>query len=378
MADKYDKKGYKKWALRSVAGLGLIAVALAGVNYAKLDSSPDKAGTRVDINDVVLTVFPTSVDNKRHAERMGSILKTYGKSPKFQYKVGGKVIKEWRIWVRFTDKHGDTMAGDSSPVPPLPPHAAIWKLKEKRHTAQFTEALELAFKEQHIRGRSHEKLWIVKLDTITFPLMENLLYYIKDFDAKYHHFLGRRLRINKDLIFLSGGAGFIVSGAAAKHYVEYYPSFYEERLKDDSWMMGARDVGVTTTFVKSGIQPNSTTDQQKRQRFHLYAPLKTVMGKVDQWVTDYSQKTGEPISKGKQCCSPYSVTFHYMEGPEMVALDGVMRDQEKWTKLKPSQRIELWPKDVGGYSEVPKGPAADQMWGLVLDHLRLATEIIRL
>eukprot|EP00470_Lotharella_oceanica_P013819 CAMPEP_0170199280 /NCGR_PEP_ID=MMETSP0040_2-20121228/69245_1 /TAXON_ID=641309 /ORGANISM="Lotharella oceanica, Strain CCMP622" /LENGTH=518 /DNA_ID=CAMNT_0010449383 /DNA_START=148 /DNA_END=1705 /DNA_ORIENTATION=- len=384
-------------------------------------SSSSSSSPKVEVMDVEVLVFPTSVDNARHEERVKGILETYGAQHVFTEK-DDKVSRKWRVWIRLIDKHGDMMAGDDTwqsysrsiisaeksgnrgvdgdgghggddgggdgdddddddddghgdgPLV-LPPHATIWSPDTLDPTPQFAWAVNKSIQAHEYRWNTRQQktpdaatteqidiaqsssslsssppssssspssssassLWIVKVDTITFIMIEHLLSYLSTLDSHYQHFLGRRLRIDQNLLFLSGGAGFVASGVAAERYLEYWPTCFEQRIKADNWMRGARDVGVTYCATKAGIEANRTMDSHGRQRFHIYGPSKTYQGSVDGWVKDYSVQIGEPIQKGPNCCSPVSVTFHYVEGPEMVFIHRVLHNRSAWLQLKPEE-----------------------------------------
>mmetsp|Transcript_5813 Transcript_5813/g.9689 ORF Transcript_5813/g.9689 Transcript_5813/m.9689 type:complete len:156 (-) Transcript_5813:303-770(-) len=134
--------------------------------------------------------------------------------------------------------------------------------------------------------------------------------------------------------------------------------------------MNARDVGVTTCFLSAGMEANKSTDNLGRQRFHIYNPTRTVKGTVDGWVSEYSALINEPIHKGRDCCSANSITFHYMEGPEVEFVDNVILHQDEWKNITSQQRNKRWSNlKLGGYSEAPEANDM-QTWRLLLEFLQ--------
>ena len=52
------------------------------------------------------------------------------------------------------------------------------------------------------------------------------------------------------------------------------------------------------------------------------------------------------------CCSPDTITFHYVEAKEQLALHDALHHREKWLALDDETRISQWPnqKEIGGYA----------------------------
>ena len=359
-------------ALR-IALIGAVVLYLVWMSRWHVEIRPQFTGVPVrepPMHDLVLLVFPTSVDNDRHGERVAAILDTWGRESFFKEMSGPKAGRKWRISVRFVSKHGKMNAGALPPGLKMPAHAKVYTPTELGPTAQFAWALQRIVDEQtRERGRSLDTLWVAKLDTITYVLLESLLGYIASLDAADSHFLGRRLRIDDEFIFLSGGAGFVASGGAVGRYLAAWPKCLSERVAKNDWLRDARDVGVTTCFTAAGMRPNVTVDSRQRQRFHMYGVKRTVGGKFDKWATDYSNNIGEPVRGGADCCAPDSVTFHYVEGPEARVVDAILHGQAAWSAMTPADRLARWPKNVGGYSEPPELGDVD-VWKLLLSGLR--------
>ena len=138
--------------------------------------------------------------------------------------------------------------------------------------------------------------------------------------TKDDFFGGRRFKWGKqDIYFNSGGAGYALSQATLRKFVDKgldHPDCFPKKHSAMEDVFIARclkdvlDIGVV-----------DTRDEEERERFHPFAPAAhynwnpPTDGKKD-WYELYNRPW--PNKLREMCCAPDSVSFHYMRRPAMV------------------------------------------------------------
>jgi len=139
--------------------------------------------------------------------------------------------------------------------------------------------------------------------------------------AKDDYFGGRRFQWGRgsDVFFNSGGAGYALSQATLRKFVDTgldHKDCFPEKHSSMEDVFVAKclkevfDIGVV-----------DTRDDKGRERFHPFGPAghynwrPPPEGKRD-WYQDYNMLW--PPKLGKDCCAPDSISFHYMKKPAMV------------------------------------------------------------
>ena len=155
-----------------------------------------------------------------------------------------------------------------------------------------------------------------------FVLPQNLRSYLATLGSPDELiFAGRRFKgYGKDNYFNSGGAGYTLSRGTLK-------LFAKDGLNDPRCApevtTSMEDVMVAQCLRRAfGIGLTDTRDAQGRERFHPFSPgthfhwTPPKPGKASDWYQEYNQEWG--VKLGAECCSPDSVSFHYLKKPAMV------------------------------------------------------------
>lgn len=165
-----------------------------------------------------------------------------------------------------------------------------------------------------------------------FVVPQNLKNYLGTFDPTEPHFLGRRFKGGGDgTYFNSGGAGYAISRASLQCLMDKF----DEKACSPDRHTPMEDVMIGKCLKNAcNISFSDTRDDQKRERFHPFAPAGHYLWKHPvppnrDWYEDYNKEWG--LLLGKDCCAPDSISFHYMRKPAMVRhlfhyLHGCKRD----------------------------------------------------
>ncbi|CAJ1968930.1 unnamed protein product [Cylindrotheca closterium] len=154
-------------------------------------------------------------------------------------------------------------------------------------------------------------------DLLVIP--QNLKNYLGTHDPNKGYFLGRRFKGGgSGTYFNSGGAGYALSRASLQCIMEHF----EEPVCRPDTHTPMEDVMIAQCLEKAcNISIFDTRDEQKRERFHPFAPQLHYVWQHPKppnhdWYEDYNKEWG--IGLGKDCCAPDSVSFHYIKKPAMV------------------------------------------------------------
>ena len=156
--------------------------------------------------------------------------------------------------------------------------------------------------------------WFLKADDDTFVIIENLRYFLSEYNSLKPYYFGRWFKTFGG--YNSGGAGYVFSKKALKLFNVMLKNPWKCPLK-----AGAEDVAVGVCFQSCGVHPGDTRDSNGLQTFHPYALdyhfIPGYIGPGD-WLHDYDQF---PVKVGPECCSDVSTTFHYTDQKTMYILE---------------------------------------------------------
>ena len=150
---------------------------------------------------------------------------------------------------------------------------------------------------------------------------------IKDLtmNSPYGVYLGRRFQPPGQKMFNSGGAGYILDKKAVRLLSENIdtPKCYPHQV--GFW----EDVNIAHCLLVSSegkLFGYDTRDSLERERFHPFTPGQHItygvptMPKED-WYVKYNP---QGLKTGVECCSEYSVSFHYVGAELMRQLHGYL------------------------------------------------------
>ncbi|XP_076030184.1 glycoprotein-N-acetylgalactosamine 3-beta-galactosyltransferase 1-like [Oratosquilla oratoria] len=180
--------------------------------------------------------------------------------------------------------------------------------------------------------------WFLKADDDTYVVIENLRHMLKDHSPEDPIWMGCRLKtIVPEQGYMSGGAGYVLSRKALVDFVE---KAYPYPLECKQRTGGPEDAVLGKCLKNIGVHPADSRDEEGRSRFfpfppqaHLFSPKR----KQGAW---FNKASYFLIPQGQTCCSPTSISFHYITPQMMYLLDFLIYNfyvyGRQYTKLPPS------------------------------------------
>eukprot|EP01063_Lacrimia_lanifica_P012065 TRINITY_DN1868_c0_g1_i1.p2 TRINITY_DN1868_c0_g1~~TRINITY_DN1868_c0_g1_i1.p2 ORF type:complete len:352 (+),score=132.79 TRINITY_DN1868_c0_g1_i1:1743-2798(+) len=212
--------------------------------------------------------------------------------------------------------------------------------------------------------------YLVKADDLTFMIPENLRAFVAGRDPRARELMGRRLKIPeeggyepKGKTFCSGGAGYALSRAA----VDYIVAEYGQQCEPT----GYGDIAFAECLAAAGavVDTRDPPGAAGGERFHMYAPQRTMAGKADAWSIAYTAHWYD-IPPGAACCARPLISFHYIDYTWTRMLDDVLRHPRKYAAMTDAERRAAWPPVIIPFNTPPE--EEDAMWDLLLRHITIA------
>ena len=154
------------------------------------------------------------------------------------------------------------------------------------------------------------------------------------------------------------------------------------------WIQGNPGLLTAQCFVEVlKIPVLDTRDNNLSHVFHAFGLVRSVTGNVDQWylnkhdaldgVFGVDKVHHHKPQDGAMCCSSSTITFHYVEGPENLALwkilEAVHSEPTITTDKIIKLMIEIWPvrkHELGFYSHSLPTPDSKGWWNEIVEVVR--------
>eukprot|EP00429_Kryptoperidinium_foliaceum_P029166 CAMPEP_0176134562 /NCGR_PEP_ID=MMETSP0120_2-20121206/68241_1 /TAXON_ID=160619 /ORGANISM="Kryptoperidinium foliaceum, Strain CCMP 1326" /LENGTH=445 /DNA_ID=CAMNT_0017470215 /DNA_START=151 /DNA_END=1488 /DNA_ORIENTATION=- len=320
----------------------------------------------------VTVVMPSVVNPKGRQRRLDSIFETWGPAARAVYVVHN--VSE------FPQGHHAVIGGDSDPEDPY----SYPQLLLVPPSISFDEGLPRL---NYVIRSVYEKInpdFAFFVNDHTFVIPEHLCKYLEMRNPSEDMYEGHAMK-NSDDVFNSGAAGYILSRETMKKLVQKWDEGDPNCVTkgDSKWLQGNPGLATTKCLKDSlGVVATDTRHHNKWHRFHAFPLTRVVSGAVDDWFrkkhedmdklmkTDKSYNT---VLDGADCCAADSISFHYVEFRESMALfaarEALLKNPHMSDHEVRSLMMAEWPRDrkeIGGYSKgLPKTDDKDAWKALV-------------
>ncbi|XP_052250389.1 glycoprotein-N-acetylgalactosamine 3-beta-galactosyltransferase 1-like [Dreissena polymorpha] len=170
--------------------------------------------------------------------------------------------------------------------------------------------------------------WILKADDDTYVIMENLRHLLAKEDPTQPVYMGFQMKPHNARGYMSGGAGYVISSRALHDLVT--TGFQSDACAKDG---PNEDVDIGKCLEVSGVPIRSSLDLDGKEMFHpesIYKHLKD----TGSWLQEYAWN--QHIT-GKDCCSPYSVSFHKVQPRDMYIIDYLLYNIRVFNETNPQR-----------------------------------------
>lgn len=159
--------------------------------------------------------------------------------------------------------------------------------------------------------------WFLKADDDTFVILENLRFMLLAYSPDDPIYFGCKFKPFAKQGYMSGGAGYVLSREAVKRFVE---DALTDGHKCKESNTGAEDAELGKCLQNVGVIAGDSRDAKGRHRMLPFGPAshfgynKT----LPKWFYKYMYY---PYEQGKECCSDYMISYHYVNTATMYSLD---------------------------------------------------------
>lgn len=158
--------------------------------------------------------------------------------------------------------------------------------------------------------------WFLKADDDTYVIVENLRYLLYPYPPNNPIYFGCKFKPFVNQGFMSGGAGYVLSKAALKQFIDVALT---NKSKCRQGHDGAEDVEMGKCLENVHVTAGDSRDMEGKDRFFPFVPEHHIIPRpTHSWYDEYSYYG---VKTGMDCCSDHAISFHYVSPNQMYTLD---------------------------------------------------------
>jgi hypothetical protein len=169
--------------------------------------------------------------------------------------------------------------------------------------------------------------FILKADTDTYILADNLHKYLRRLDSNLPYYIGKQF-VNREGTTFVAGTSIVLSKASLKLFMRASRETGHSCASSTFKSEVAEDVALARCMQSLGIYPHNTRDDEGAERFMAFNPnsLRLDSSPFPGW---YMNFTFNDI-QGPGCCSSEAIAFHMVSSHELLCQVPVFDEGEWW------------------------------------------------
>lgn len=358
-------------------------------------SLPSSASNAREFPSFVTVLMPSVVNPKDQAKRLKAIANTWGPAARAVFVVHDN-----------SELHDFPTLSDISSAINHPSFPIILQIPPSIPEDQGVQRLQYVIRTISTVFQSSEFAFFVNDHTFVIP--EKLGLFLSQLDPSQQIYAGHALKDKKnDFAFNSGAAGYVLSRTTIHNLLLKFDEKDPQCVppSGNNWLNGNpglvtaqclyHALGVSTMDTRQSLDTES--NQYGGHQFHAYGIVRTATADVDNWYRNkhegfssgklgiaFSSGYDQSIVGGGACCSSNTISFHYVESYETLALYAIRKEIHEKQLLSQAQITDnelkkliqqKWPDNdsngwVGGYAKPLPKDTETQKWTMFLGGFR--------
>jgi len=177
--------------------------------------------------------------------------------------------------------------------------------------------------------------FVLKADTDTYILSDNLHKYLRRLDSKLPYYIGKQF-VNQEGTPFVAGTAIVLSKASLTLFMLASRETGHGCASSTFTSEVAEDVALAKCLQSLGIYPHDTRDEDGAERFMVFNPnsLRLASSPFPEWYTNFTFNDVQ----GPGCCSSEAIAFHMVSSDELLCQVPVFDEGEwSWRDLQSMQ-----------------------------------------
>ncbi|CAD5124509.1 DgyrCDS12789 [Dimorphilus gyrociliatus] len=156
--------------------------------------------------------------------------------------------------------------------------------------------------------------YFLKADDDTYIIIENLRYLLMSYNDYKDQpiYIGHKMKRHVQQGYLSGGASYVLNKVALNKLIKDGLA-NSGNVLECTKEVGAEDATLGRCLEKLGIKIANSLDCDEKDSFHPFNLQTYITGNYPTWYKTFAPKD----LNVNNCCSPYTVSFHFVDPSQM-------------------------------------------------------------